>query len=104
MIHPEEDYGRWTVVERTDSISMNKSFLESELGLTESRAESAATKLDNAGCGVIMKCVDRVDGEHAYRVTLINTDGQEYIVSFGEDGFIGTIKNQEGDVILAPID
>ena len=104
VIHPEEDYGRWTVVERTDSISMNKSFLESELGLTESRAESAATKLDNAGCGVIMKCVDRVDGEHAYRVTLINTDGQEYIVSFGEDGFIGTIKNQEGDVILAPID
>lgn len=104
VIHSEEDYGYWTVVERTDSISMNKNFLESELGLIESRAESDAIKLDNAGCGFIMKCVDRVDGEHAYQVTLINKDGQRYIVSFSKDGFIGTIKNQDGDVILAPID
>ena len=87
-----------------DCVKLNKDFLETELELSETRAEGAAIQLDKAGCGIIIRFENREDFEHSYRITLINKDGDKYIVSIGETGYIGTIQNENGDYLLAPID
>lgn len=92
------------LVEELDCVKLNKDFLETELELSETRAESAAIQLDKAGCGIINRFENREDFEHSYRITLINKDGDKYIVSIGETGYIGTIQNENGDYLLAPID
>ena len=88
----------------TERVEANKNFFMDELELSESRATGTANQLEQCGCGRIVELKDRIDGEKAYQITLVNDKGEKFYTSFDMNGFIGPIKNEEGNYLYAPID
>ena len=82
----------------------NRLFFLEELGMSENRAKGAAQMLEIAGCGTIVDYEDKMDGENAYTITLINSEGKKYFTSFDTDGLIGPIKDEEGTYLYAPVE
>ena len=54
--------------------------------------------------GTIVDATNKTDGEHAYTITLISDSGDEYFVTFSEDGFIGMVKDKDDKLIYYGID
>lgn len=87
-----------------ETVDINVLFLQENLDLSELRAKGAAQILSEAGCGEIIAYEDKVDGEHAYTVTLINSNGNKYYTAFDNSGFIGPVKDENGTYLYSPID
>ena len=88
----------------SEEISANKDFLMESLSLEENRALGAAYAMQKIGAGIIVDTANRIEEDHAYTITLINDSGEEFIVTFSVDGFIGTIKDKDGELIYYGID
>ena len=52
----------------------------------------------------MVDATNKTDGEHAYTITLISDSGDEYFVTFSEDGFIGMVKDKDDKLIYYGID
>lgn len=88
----------------SEEVSVNKEFFMKVLSLEENRALGAAYAMQKIGAGIIVDATNRIEEEHAYTITLINDSGEEYIATFSESGFIGTIKDKDGELIYYGID
>ena len=74
------------------------------LSLEENRALGAAYAMQKIGAGIIVDTANRIEEDHAYTITLISDSGDEYTATFSEDGFIGTIKDKDEELIYYGID
>ena len=83
----------------TSKVDENKAFFERELELSADRALGAAYAMDRANCGLITGWENKVEEMHAYSITLINDEGKKFFTSFSEDGFIGPIKDENGNML-----
>ena len=90
--------------QKEDYIEENRIFFIEKLGLSENRAKGAAQMLEMARCGAIADYEDKIEGTNAYTITLINMEGEKYFTSFDMDGFIGPIKDEEGEYLYAPVE
>lgn len=80
-------------------VEENKKFFMDKLKLSEDRALGAAYAVDRAKCGQLIDWENKVEAKHGYSITLINSDGEKYFTSFAEDGFIGPIKDESGNML-----
>ena len=87
-----------------EELSANKDFFMKTMSLDEDRALGAAYVMQKIGAGTIVDATNKIDGEHAYTITLISDSGDEYTATFSEDGFIGTIKDKDEELIYYGID
>ena len=87
-----------------EELSANKDFFMKTMSLNEDRALGAAYVMQKIGAGTIVDATNKIDGEHAYTITLISDSGDEYTATFSEDGFIGTIKDKDEELIYYGID
>lgn len=79
-------------------------FLMSELGLNENRAKGAANILESAGASTIVGYENKIENKHAYSITLIGEDGEKYLTAFDYEGYIGPVKDENGNYLYAPVD
>lgn len=80
-------------------VEENKKFFMDKLKLSEDRALGAAYAVDRAKCGQLIDWENKVEAKHGYSITLINSDGEKYFTSFAKDGFIGPIKDENGNML-----
>ena len=60
--------------------------------------------MQKIGAGTIVDAKNKTEGEHAYTITLISDSGDEYFVTFLEDGFIEMVKDKDDKLIYYGID
>ena len=87
-----------------EELSANKDFFMKSMSLDENRALGAAYVMKKIGAGTIVDATNKMDGDRTYTITLISDSGDEYTVTFSEDGFIGTIKDKDDELIYYGID
>ena len=85
-------------------LSANTDFFRKTMSLDENRALGAAYVMQKIGAGTIVDATNKTYGEHAYTITLISDSGDEYFVTFSEDGFIGMVKDKDDKLIYYGID
>ena len=88
----------------SEELSVNKDFFMKSMFLDENRALGAAYVMKKIGAGTIVDATNKMDGDRTYTITLISDSGDEYTVTFSEDGFIGTIKDKDDELIYYGID
>ncbi len=88
----------------SEELSVNKDFFMKSMSLDENRALGAAYVMKKIGAGTIVDATNKMDGDRTYTITLISDSGDEYTVTFSEDGFIGTIKDKDDELIYYGID
>lgn len=85
-------------------LSANTDFFRKTMSLDENRALGTAYVMQKIGAGTIVDAKNKTDGEHAYTITLISDSGDEYFVTFSEDGFIEMVKDKDDKLIYYGID
>ena len=85
-------------------LSANTDFFRKTMSLDENRALGNAYVMQKIGAGTIVDAKNKTDGEHAYTITLISDSGDEYFVTFSEDGFIEMVKDKDDKLIYYGID
>lgn len=86
----------------SSSIDANAAYIVSILNVGEQGAKGTATILDYCGCGKIMGHEDMNDTGNCYTITFIDNNENKYITTIGYDGYIGYIKDIEGNYLYAP--
>lgn len=92
-IETEEDY-----------MEQNILFFMEQLGLSESRARGAAQTIEEAGCGLIVGYENKIESQRAYGITLINSEGDKFETDFSLEGYMGPIKDENGNYLYYTVD
>ena len=85
-------------------INANKNLFIVELNVKEKPAEGAASQLTAVGCGRIVEIKDLDGTDNAYAMTLVDEKGDSYYVTMSYDGYLGFVKDNEGNYLVMPID
>ena len=86
------------------SINYNQVFLMKKLKIKEKPARGAAEKLNAVGCQNIKKIEELDDSQNAYSMTLIDEENNCFYLTMSYEGYLGTVKDQNGNFLITPID
>lgn len=89
--------------ETEELIKKNTDILLSYLDISKYGAEGCSQTLQQIGCHELVK-VEITDTEECYSLTLTDENDQEYYITLGYDGYLGIIKDGEGNYLYAPVD
>lgn len=86
-----------------DQIDTNTKLVLSYMDVSEDGVKGCMRRLQQLGCGKLVK-VEITDAEECYSLTLIDENDQKYYITLGYDGYLGIIKDGEGNYLYAPVD
>lgn len=88
----------------SEKIKANQRFLVDNLNVGETGALGTAQVLADVGCGLIKEIKDVDDDGKSYEMSLIDNAEQLFYITMGYDGYLGTVKNVDGDYLYTPVE
>lgn len=85
-------------------VEENYQFIVNNLSGTESGAKGTVQILCGSGCKKIIKMESFNDNGKCYSMTFIDKDNNKFYTTMSYNGYVGTVKNEEGEYLYAPAD
>ena len=86
-------------------IEKNTSFMMEQIGLTNIYAVTGtAQRLARCGCGTLTEALEIKKDRGALIVSLRDDKEHFFLITTDEEGYLGTIRNEKGEYLFAPVD
>ena len=80
-----------------------KKFVD-ELEVKENPAKGAAERLEEIGCSKIISLTDIDKSEGAYSMKICDDKGDIYQITMSYEGYLGVVRDKDGEYLITPID
>ncbi len=93
-----------TTMKEVSVIEANKKMFVDKLNVKENPAKGAAERLSEIGCGRIVDITNLDKSGGAYSMNLTDEKGDVYDITMSYEGYLGVVKDENGNYLLMPVD